>query len=329
MNHSETIFNQSLFSLSYADLTEFFKKKQDENLNLEFKSFIGTGDYNKKENTIKKTVCGMLNSEGGVIVWGAPQESKDAHGNTSAQGDLTPFNSKLDKDRLVNILSSSITPLPIGIKVHEIQNEAGLSVFVIDCPKSLGKPHQFDNLYFIRLDGQTRIAPHYLISALMKSTDFPELRGHVRLKRVENDGNNFILEFNRLLFNASPYINELNVRMRVVVHPGDIYVHGQDHGALFVDDYPLLSNGAPFLTPIMVKIPFNRIHENFEIFFQFGGEKSPSKISRYVYTFNAGSLQFGSVIDESKFINEKDENGLPSDVSSNTVEQNIDFLLSQ
>lgn len=108
----------------------------------------------------------MLNSEGGVIIWGAPVEVKDENGNTTAIGNLTPFDSNLDRDRLVNILTSSITPMPIGIKVQALQDGNNHSVFIIEVQKSIERPHQFDNRYYVRLDGQTRIAPHYLISAL-------------------------------------------------------------------------------------------------------------------------------------------------------------------
>jgi hypothetical protein len=328
MNLSETIFNKDLYDLDYNDLENYFLAKKDETINLEFKSYVDQGEYSKKEYAIKKSVCGMLNSEGGIIVWGAPVEVKDGKGNTSAQGGLTPFDTKLDKDRLVNILSSSITPLPVGIRVHEVQNQSGLSVFIIECQKSIDKPHQFDNLYFIRLDGQTRIAPHYVISALMKSVDFPTLRGHIRLRKIETDGHNYVLTFNRLLYNASPYINEINARMRIVVLPGHIYVHGKFEGGSLLDDYPLLSNGAPFLTPLTIKIPSSSIHNDLDILFQFGGEKSPSKISRYKYKFS-GSITLGDVLNEDIYLIEKFENTFPSDVTSNSVDDNIDTLLNQ
>lgn len=327
MNLSESIFNKDLFELNYSDLEKFFTERKDETLNLEFKSYDDRGEYSKKEFAIKKAVCGMLNSEGGIIVWGAPIEVKDANGNTSAQGALTPFKSKLDKDRLVNILSSSITPLPVGIRIQEVKSQSDSSVFVIECQKSVYKPHQFDNLYFIRLDGQTRIAPHYLISAMMKSVDFPTLRGHVRLRKIESDGNNLLLTFNRLLYNASPYINEINVRMRTVVYPGMIYVNGKLENSSWIDTYPLLTNGAPFLTPFVIKVASSDIDKDVDILFQFGGEKSPSKASHFKYRFSA-QLTLGEVKDEQVYLIEKNENSFPSDVTTNSVEDNINILLN-
>jgi hypothetical protein len=116
MNFSTSLFNKSLYDLEYTDVKGFFSTSREETMNLEFKSYVAQGDYSKKEDAVKKAVCGLLNSEGGIIIWGAPIEIKDAQGNSSAVGALTPFVSNLDRDRFINILTSSITPFPVGIE---------------------------------------------------------------------------------------------------------------------------------------------------------------------------------------------------------------------
>lgn len=326
MKYSNVLFNKDLYDLEFADIEAFFVTVKEETLNLEFKSYVAQGEYNKKEDAVKKAVCGLLNSEGGIVIWGAPIETKDQQGNTSAVGALTPFSSILDKDRFINILSSTISPLPVGIRIQVLKNNADESIFIIEVEKSLLRPHQYDNKYYIRLDGQTRIAPHYLISALMKSTDFPVIQGHLRLKRIEWDRTNYLLHFKKLLFNTSIYNNEINVHMRLITFLGRIIVNHIDHISSFSQTFPILSNGRPLMSNFIIKIHPNQINENIELVFQFGGEKSPSKISSYKYRIS-GNIPIGDVPDESIYLYEKSENKLPAD--DNTVEENINLLLNQ
>jgi hypothetical protein len=328
MKHSQLLFNKDLYDLEFADIENFFVTEKEETLNLEFKSFTPQGDYAAKEGAIKKAVCGLLNSEGGIIIWGAPIEIKDANGNTTAIGALTPFSSLLDRDRFINILTSSISPLPIGIRVQVIKNAAQESIFIIEVEKSIERPHQYDNRYFIRLDGQTRIAPHYLISALMKSTDFPVLRGHLRLKRIETDGQNYLLYFRKLLFNTTIYNNDINLYMRLVALPGNIFINNTNQGGIYNVTYPIISNGAPLMSNFILKIHSDQIHEDIRLVFQFGGEKSPSKTSQYTYRL-PGNIALGNVQNEANYIFEKEENQMPSDVANNTTEENINILLNQ
>lgn len=223
MKHSQVIFGKDLYDLTFLNIKDFFLTKKEESLNLEFKSYVANGGYTQKENAIKKATCALLNSEGGIIIWGAPIETQDAHGNKSAIGNLTPFVSEIDRDRLINILSSCIVPLPVGIRVQVLKNEADESIFIVEVEKSIEKPHQYDNHYYVRLDGQTRIAPHYLISALMKSSNFPVLKGHLRLKDIRNIGSYTLLSFRKLLFNTTIFNNDLNVNLRIIAMPGFIY----------------------------------------------------------------------------------------------------------
>ncbi|MET3537211.1 ATP-binding protein [Chryseobacterium limigenitum] len=112
MSYSLSILGKNIFDLNYQDIEVFFQSEKEENLNLEFKSYVNLGQYKEKENVIKKSVCALLNSEGGIIIWGAPVEIRDADGNTKASGALTPFSTTLDKDRLINIFSTAPQSLP-------------------------------------------------------------------------------------------------------------------------------------------------------------------------------------------------------------------------
>ncbi|MBD8083864.1 hypothetical protein [Chryseobacterium caseinilyticum] len=76
----------------------------------------------------------------------------------------------------------------------------------------------------------------------------------------------------------------------------------------------------------MVQIPSKDAHKNLEILFQFGGEKSLSKISKYEYNLSA-NLLLGDVTNESIYLVEKRENTLPSDFSNNTDDDHVNQLL--
>lgn len=326
MKHSTIIFGKDLYQLQYTDIQHYFVEKKDETLNLEFKSYVALGSEAEKEKTIKKSVCGLLNSDGGIIIWGAPVETRDANNNTSAVGDLTPFPTTNDKDRLINKISSSITPLPVGIRVQELKSPAGDSIFIIEVDKSIERPHQFENLYYVRLDGQTRIAPHYLISALMKSVDFPILRGHIKLKKIVYRHGFYYLTFTKLLYNTSVFNNELNVNMRIVAIPGTIFVNNAEVGSDYNQTYPNISNGKPLMSNFILRIDENYIHAEISIVFQFGGDKSPSKVSNYRYHLDNIS---GQDVKDDEYLIEISENKLPSEVTPKTDDENIQFLLSR
>lgn len=326
MKPSQALFNKDLYDLDIKDIQDFFSTPKEENLYLEFKSYDSRGPYKEKEDTIKKAVCGLLNAEGGVIIWGAPSESRDESNNSIAVGELTAFASPLDRDRFINILSASIIPLPVGIRVQAVLNDKNESVFVVEAEKSPERPHQFDNRYYIRLDGQTRIAPHYLISAMMKGTNFPVLSGHIRLKQIQTDGNNnVLLYFRTALLNTSAFNNEINLENRIVASQGTLIINGDYYDSTFFNAIPLLSYGAPTSSDFILQVPSRHIQGELSIIYQFGGEKSPSKISSYRYRF--AGLRIGEVADENIYLIEKSENTLPTtDIAE--IMRNVDDILN-
>jgi hypothetical protein len=331
MKYSQIIFGKDLYDLNYTDLVEYFESEKEESLNLEFKSYPAEGNHNDKEKAIYKPICGLLNSEGGIVVWGAPTEDRDADGNTTAEGALTPFETNLDRDRLINKISSLIIPLPVGIRVQKLDAPDGNSIFVIEVEKSNQKPHQYKNNYFIRLDGQTKIAPHYLIEAMMKSIDFPIIRGHIKLKNINLIGNNVVLTFVKVLFNTSEFNNDVNFFYRLVAMPGVIHIGDNTYAGDYTNNsMKIMSHGRPSRSNFQLVIPsatlVARNHE-VDVIINFGGEKSPSKVSTYRYRLN--NMTIGDVAnDELPYLIEKRENKLPSDTTNNTVDENIDYLLN-
>ena len=326
MSYSKSILGKSLFDLTFLEIENYFTEEREENLNLEFKSYAEEGNIKDKEKVIYKSVCALLNSEGGIIIWGAPKEVREENGNTKAIGALTPFNVGLDKDKLINKISSNIIPMPINVKVQFLQNDKDKSIIIIEVDKSIERPHQFSNNYYLRLDGQTRIAPHYLIKALMKSKDFPNLRGHIRLKEIFIEEDNLILIFRKLIYNTSLYENEINPYYRLVVQPpGKLFIKDEYYGNHTDDEFSILSNGRPELFDFKVKLDKNRANENLELILQIGGQKSPSKMSLYTYNFK--NAVAGKITDEEIFLIEKEENKFPTDFADRTDDDKIENIL--
>ncbi|MBR9845937.1 MAG: ATP-binding protein [Algicola sp.] len=328
MQYSQIQFGKDLYDLDYNDLVQFFNTEKEETLNLEFKSYPIQGNPADKENAVFKAICGLLNSEGGIVIWGAPVETKDALGNTSAVGALTPFATTLDRDRLINKMSSLIIPLALGIRVQKLNAPNGDSIFVIEVEKSSQKPHQFKNNYYIRLDGQTKIAPHYLIEAMMKSSDFPLIRGHVRLKKIETDGNNYILYFRKVIYNSSKYINDLNLTYGLISGPGTMIINNNQYNGFYNNSIEIISHGKPISGDFRLVIPLNLLiqHNNeVQIGLHFVGQKSPSRMSTYKYTISNPTL--GDVSDENILIIEKNENKLSSDISNDSDDDKINSIL--
>jgi predicted HTH transcriptional regulator len=67
----ETFFGKEAKSIEISDLQAFFSDKQYETSTVEFKS----GDV--EINDVFKEITAFLNTEGGLLIIGAPKETKD------------------------------------------------------------------------------------------------------------------------------------------------------------------------------------------------------------------------------------------------------------
>ena len=113
-----------------------------------------------------------MNSEGGLIIWGSPiGEYSDGSKEKVFEGALSPLDISLTKDSFINKVTDQITPSPRGIKFYKYSNN-GKHVYLIEVEKSNFSPHQFEHNYFMRIDGQTKIAPHHYVEALFFRAGF-------------------------------------------------------------------------------------------------------------------------------------------------------------
>ena len=201
---SEVVFGKPLNEIELSDLETFFIDEQEESSILEFKTGQVTVDGLYKE------VCAFLNTEGGVIVVGAPREDKKTVGKNSeivfCKGKLTPTHEIRGKDWLLMKIRSNISPAPIGINIQEFITPEG-NCFIIDVAQSVTPPHQnnLNGVYHIRLEREAKHAPHGLVEAMFSRRQKPKLEisgGFAKNK----DG--IHTDIHLILRNISPYPTE-------------------------------------------------------------------------------------------------------------------------
>lgn len=292
IDYCKQILGKSIRDLTIEDLKLYFSEVKEETEILEFKS--GQGDFEKIfNNNILKTVSAFLNSSGGVLIWGSPEDKAPEKGMPKVCiGDLMPVTERKEKDQLINRISSSISYMPTGIKVERLEDEIGY-VYVIEVQESESKPHQLNGQYFIRLDGQSKPAPHYIIDSMFNQMKYPILEGYIDFTNLEKVPLGYNLYFDILVNNRSTYLCEKNLTIFIKTNYGTISRFSNSKETKLDSRFanfaqlPVVSNlhyGMP--TRDTYKLFINNsevIHQDniFTITLIFAGDKSPAKNSFY------------------------------------------------
>lgn len=300
--YSELLFGKPLTLLLYEDLVEYFRPAKLESNTLEFKSYVVKGEKGKeadkdrreRENAILKTICGFLNSEGGIIIWGTPEGVEvDIEGVKDKEfyGELTPVPVNIPKDQFIARVVNSITPSPAGVLYHQIPCEGGF-IYLFEAARSLFPPHQFQNIYYMRLDGHTRAAPHHYIEALMKQIKSADINGFIRNDNSIPSKTHGIVPFVLNVHNFSKYITGLNVSYTLISDYGLVfYEEEQDmdvnksQGRIDADvpiGKPLHYN-MPFSRTFYIALPEREGTGEFNVKLITYADNSPAKISMYKY----------------------------------------------
>lgn len=178
-NYIQKILGKSIEKIQLDHVKEFFKSPQEETSILEFKS--GEVDILK----VFKEIAAFHNTEGGLLIVGAPKEQVQEIGKVKkklCQGNLT-YSKFEGRDWLLQKIGSNIVPYPTGIQIKDFQTEQG-AVFLIDVPQSTNPPHQCtsDGCYYIRIDNESKPAPHGFIQAMFNQRRKPKLLALINFK---------------------------------------------------------------------------------------------------------------------------------------------------
>ena len=220
-DYALTYFGKPLADLEYADIEHFFTKEHSESDQIEFKSFNPNGPLESKLAGIIEGITAFLNSSGGLLIWGAPEGSKVAGKKEKVfVGSPTKLPLTIEKDWLVSKIADKIIPLPRGFRIQLVACADGqAAVFEID--ESPYSPHQTDNRYYMRIDGQNKPAPHHYIEALFKKVAFPRLEVYLEEGEVRPITRAIhAVEVSFLFFNFSPYLNEEKLSFRIELNIG-------------------------------------------------------------------------------------------------------------
>lgn len=182
-NYINNIFGVTQDELTIEHLEDFFSSPQEETSVLEFKS----GEVEIID--LYKEITAFLNTEGGLLIIGAPKEKKEKTGKNEkviCEGALT-YSKFKNKDWLYQKIASNIVPAPTDLSIVEFITSQGV-VFIIDIPQSMHPPHQCsaDGRYYIRMERESKPAPHGLVKALFDKRRVPILVGYVTVKAIND-----------------------------------------------------------------------------------------------------------------------------------------------
>ena len=337
MDYCTNLFGKKLYELQFRDIEEFFKVERAETDQMEFKSYAGSLDKNVQGLT--KSVCGFLNSKGGLIILGAPLGSTVA-GKTEKifVGALTIIKEEVAKDRLISKISDKIISLPHGVRLQVVEGKTGEFVCVFEIDESDYSPHQTDGTYYMRMDGQTRPAPHHYVEAQFRKIRYPNLEAYLVVTKstIERTGTTsgfYNLSFDIQFHNWSPLQNVEELTYNVIVHPGkfiqtDKPEYYAPNGGVYErrSSEKVIHYGWAVLTSYEIKISSEaaqKVNHKAKILVFFGGKNCPSKSSEYEIDLTKSTA--GINVDSQMVIRRK-ENRLFKDIQDE-LGQNRESIL--
>lgn len=307
MDYSRQLLGKSLRDLTYQDIADYFAEPQKENDLLEFKSWSEKTDEHDVWKKICVSITAFLNSSGGILIWGAPKGAPPEGGSKKElvfQGRLTGLDPRLEKDKVVSTISSRIIPLASSFRIEILEDGNGGRVAVIEMDESPYKPHQYEHVYYMRLDGQSRPAPHHYVEALFKRVAVPNLEGYLGFKtscHLAQGVYRFVISVKIQIFNFSSAQNEEDIYFKLSNTSasstmqnwnrasGPRVVSGEQGRVVAQDDLaPILVNGNPVKTELSFEILKSDLPNSDEpviFMLSFGGKKSPPKFSKYILSF--------------------------------------------
>jgi hypothetical protein len=314
MEYAKTYLGKPLAELSYADIEVFFSHEREETDQIEFKSFHDKSTEEATYRGLIQSIAAFLNSGGGLLIWGAPVGTV-VHGRKEKvfKGDLTNVPLTIEKDWLISKIVDKIIPLPIGLRVRLVPSPVRTGqVAVFEVDESIYSPHQTGHTYLMRVDGQTKPAPHHYVEALFKRVSFPRLEGYISPRSTTSVPGGYLVTIDFIIVNFSPFLNEESLYYRISLVGGvfdgqkgspnyrpastyggpasDIIDRGVNGNELRSTSSNLaLFNGEPYRfkrTMFFLDSLIRRKNDIGIVTFLFGGKSAPMKCCQYIIDFS-------------------------------------------
>lgn len=291
-NFAQNFFGKPLRDLTHKDIATYFAIERAETDLIEYKSFPQNPNWDDIIKTVCKAICGFLNGNGGILVFGAPAGViPDGKKEKIFIGQLTPTKTVKGGDWLINKISTEISPMPKDVKVQQIEDESG-AIYIIQIEESTFKPHQWNHAYYIRLDGQTKPAPHFIVQALMREIKYPDIRAVIAARNGSSTSKDISINFSIGLFNFSQFQNEHDLNYRIMLLGAvfadwrltlpNRYSSFDNGGAIYSRNLidQTLYYGMPIVEEFDIKIPIST--KEVRLILTFGGRSTPAKRCEYL-----------------------------------------------
>lgn len=171
--------------LSISDLESLIRNEIEEGTELEYKSSFAISNPKWKEE-LAKDVSAMANSNGGIIVYGIRE--KESAGGHSVPIELMPIpNTEMSKDRLSQLISSNIRPVP-SVNITYIEENEISGYYVLTIPQS-STVHQnkLTHIYYKRRNATVEAMEDYEIRDVMNRSKNPKIDLEFSLVQIEVD----------------------------------------------------------------------------------------------------------------------------------------------
>lgn len=190
MGFIEQYLRKPAREVTIDDLSTFVIRKNEENLNLEYKDIR----YYERTDELSKKIAGFTNSAGGLLVLGVSEEDPEGTGRNARvfPSAITWGDSSLSRETLEDRLNARIQPRVEGLKIVPLRDKKSQVVFLLDVPASDDRPRMaYDNRYYKRLNFETVPMEHYEVEAFFGRRRHPKvllLLELIKINRTRRSG---------------------------------------------------------------------------------------------------------------------------------------------
>lgn len=166
-----------------TDLQSLIDNEIEESTELEYKSSFAT-EKPKWKNELAKDVSAMANANGGTIVYGIRE--KEGNNGHAIPNELLPIPyTEMSKDKLSQILSSSIQPIIDNIEISVIPKDENGGFFIVEIPQSnTAHQNRLTHLYYKRRNATIEVMEDYEIRDVMNRSKYPVVELEFELQKT-------------------------------------------------------------------------------------------------------------------------------------------------